>query len=242
MRLEVARAAADRPGHPPQGPGHRHPGALQRAADPPDQDHDRIAVSSRMTSRAAGWLTGPLAGLGRPLFLGVPTCSAAWRPAGIVRGRAATARAGPGRGSAGLAGGPFRTRVAMLTNVARTPTATKHPAPRVAESVTRGSASRAPKGARRPSPREPKGAAPRGLTSDKGATRAGPRVDWRATKERGSRGPESQRGAAWPGLRSDERSDEGRRRHKSARRRVGEIQHEPRPVQRKDFGRYGGQP
>ena len=75
MRFHVARAAADRPGHPPDGAGQRHPGALQHPADPPDQDHHRVMGARWL----AGLVTGPVAGF------------AAGFPRGLGRGRGVAA-------------------------------------------------------------------------------------------------------------------------------------------------------
>ena len=56
VRVQVARAAADRPGREPDRAGRHHPGGRDRAAGPPDQDHDRIVRRPR-----------PLGPLGPPL-------------------------------------------------------------------------------------------------------------------------------------------------------------------------------
>ena len=47
VRVQVARAAADRPGREPDGAGRHHPGSRDRPAGPSDQDHDRIARGPR---------------------------------------------------------------------------------------------------------------------------------------------------------------------------------------------------
>ncbi len=43
VRIQVASAAADSPDEEPEGPGDHHPGGREGAAEPADQDHDRIA-------------------------------------------------------------------------------------------------------------------------------------------------------------------------------------------------------
>ena len=162
MRFDVACAATDRPGGPPDRSGQRHPGALQHPADPPDQDHDRIAG----TSRAARRLAGSVAGRDRLPFL------RARCPAGIAHRRAVAARVGPGRRAPGRTG----------RSIADTG---RHTYKRSEDA----------------DPDE----APRGACRSQRKASFSPRAKGRA--------------AAWTEERR--RSDEGRRRVKSARRRAG---------------------
>ena len=112
VRLEVARAAADRAGGEADGAGDHHPGARDHLADPPDQDHDRIMRTGQGARRPAGPVTrgaaalvaGLAARLGGPFPLGTRLRSAARRTGGPVRRRALATGAGPGRRDAGLLG------------------------------------------------------------------------------------------------------------------------------------------
>ena len=60
VRVQVARAAADGPSREADRAGRHHPGGRDRAAGPPDQDHDRIARGP-----ALGWPALAGAALGR---------------------------------------------------------------------------------------------------------------------------------------------------------------------------------
>ena len=113
VRVQVASAPADRPGREPDRAGRHHPGGRDRAADPPDQDHDRIT-----RGRARGGTALGRTALRRPrppgltLFLllartrlGTPPRLAARAPrGGRSAGRTAAGRTAAGR--TGAAAGP----------------------------------------------------------------------------------------------------------------------------------------
>ena len=135
VRVQVTRAAADRPGREPDRAGRHHPGGRDGAAGPPDQDHDRIvrrpalrrvalgrAALRRalLSSRAPGVLFLTRTGLGVPPRL---TACPARRP-----GRRGT-RAGAAAGASG-------TARAALPRSRRLQGCVGQPAARAARSVT----------------------------------------------------------------------------------------------------------